>query len=292
MEAPDFAAEIQELEIQIEELETRNSVPRGLELGFVADGMDPSILEMLKSAQDPALAARTSQWTKDKLTQIQLENVDRMFGVTAFEITNDPSKTMLGLRFDVFNAFERRYTAPHYVVLKRAEKDASKGISGGAEANVEQNNQWSIFKSTLPKYIPFNELATKYLPRIFNSDPVRDPNLKAFSDEIYDQLDKIELKRSQVQTVRAKCADLYNNDVVVRCDLNVHKITLAVKGQIEIIAVTDLDHVTSAVVIDETARMKPVQVRTFEQLLTHADASDLSATLLSVVAKTLELLES
>lgn len=286
MDDVDLEEEIRELEIQIEELEMRNLVPIGVSIYHSIDGMDPMISQLLIQSQTQKQPTQTSKRTKETLEKIQLENVNRMFGVTSFQITNDQSNNLLGLRFDVFNQFECKYVAPHYIILK---KGTPEGYGVKDVSTIPNNEIWTIFKSTLPKYIPFNELAKEHLLSSIQ-DPTSNEELKEFTSIIYNQLDKIEIKKSQIQSLQLKCREKYGQKVHIKYDLNVYKVTITILGRIEIIILTDLDSVLSAVVIDDERKVTLTQRRVFEQLLGHSSAIQLDQSSFTVINKLFDLI--
>lgn len=282
--------EIRELEIQIEELETRNLIPIGISTDFSAiDALDPTISKLFIESQTPKLGERVSKRTRNTLEMIQLENVNRMFGVTSFKITNDSDNTLLGLRFDVFNQFKSQYVAPHYIILKKIVSNLSLKDTNQLENTTAY--VWSIFKSTLPKYIPFNELANKYLPFVDLENPLKGIYLGEFTSEIYNQLDKIEIKKSQIQSLQSQVELQYGNQVHIKYDLNLYKVTITVLGRIEIIILIDLDSVLSAVVVDDKREINSSQRRAIEQLLTHSNANQLNEIGVVVIKKIFDLVD-
>lgn len=111
--------------------------------------------------------------------QVLLENSYRILGVTFFPVLDPnelefnadtqemmPRREMLGIRIDIFNEFIKKFESPSYILLKRQLK-----------AKI-----WSIFKHTIPNYIP--------LLKIFNDITLNGncegyEDIYLFSKEIY-----------------------------------------------------------------------------------------------------------
>ncbi|GMF08756.1 unnamed protein product [Ambrosiozyma monospora] len=87
-----------------------------------------------------------------------------------------PNDRYLGIRFDVFDRKYSRFVSPHYIILKRVVK----------------NDNWEIFKTTLPKFIPYRAIALKYL----NTDLFR------FASEIRENLIQLQLKKNAFLTIQ------------------------------------------------------------------------------------------
>lgn len=119
-------------------------IPQPLEHEF----FDLSILDFFKTDEVPKTKpSLDDELNRDEATlqRINTENLYRLNGVTAFAV-NDESVhgitrvedlRQLGLRFDLFNTKVGKFDKPHYIILNKEEK----------------NNNWFIFKKTVPGYI-------------------------------------------------------------------------------------------------------------------------------------------
>lgn len=82
------------------------------------------------------------------------ENIFRFGGITAFPINKflfSPDDEILGVRFDTFSHSQKTYLKPHYAILRKV---LMKGFP---------ESRWSIYRHTLPLYIPLTEYAKELL---------------------------------------------------------------------------------------------------------------------------------
>ena len=82
---------------------------------------------------------------------ILYENIFRFGGVTSFPINTflfDDNDEIIGLRFDIFSHYKRKFITPHYVILRKM-KNTQKGI--------ETTMKWEVYRHTLPVYLPISE---------------------------------------------------------------------------------------------------------------------------------------
>lgn len=261
-------AEIEELELQIEELKGRNLA--SLQIDNSRNAMlDPVVADLLfsqsQSQKQAARPKRLSKKTKQTLEQIQLENIERMFGITTFKIANDTNGQMLGVRFDTFNNFLKQYQPPHYLILRQEQ------VKEQAE-----ETSWTVFKSTLPKYISVGDAPLN------DQDSIID-----FCLPVHDQLEKIETKRSMCLSLRNMVYELaQGQDVTVKFDLNVYKCTITILNKVELIVLMDLDSVLSCIVVDDERKITPDQKRAIEQMIVHTDdVSQLDSICLQMISK-------
>lgn len=94
------------------------------------------------------------------IQKIQTENVFRFNAVTMFPVSNDEHSEFLGIRFDVYNAFERKFTQTHYIILKQQaiEPPSKQGLMPDPA-----HFKWVLFQTTIPKYISVGEIYHRYL---------------------------------------------------------------------------------------------------------------------------------
>ncbi|VEU23689.1 DEKNAAC105064 [Brettanomyces naardenensis] len=175
---------------------------------------------------EQAESLQNYQSLKNKyLEDIQLENCYRLGGITAFPV-NDPSgkeDRFLGIRYDVFDPYRSKYTSPHYIILKKTVK----------------NNDWFVFKTTLPKFIPINTLASQYL----NIDMFK------FVSEIRRHLLQLELKRSVFTSISEKLVPPSRID----SDLSFTKVNVNVLNKFELVLVCGPSEITSVIVIGQNS---------------------------------------
>ncbi|CCH41677.1 Central kinetochore subunit MCM21 [Wickerhamomyces ciferrii] len=123
-----------------------------------------------------------AQQKQAKLDQILLENIYRMFGITAFPVS-DPSKgikrELLGIRIEIFNETESKFETPHYLILEKNVKTL----------------KWKIFKHTIPIYLKLEQLVEDY-------DDLSDYKLYEFCCKLRDDLSKISYKHQIVERIR------------------------------------------------------------------------------------------
>ncbi|GMG44114.1 unnamed protein product [Ambrosiozyma monospora] len=185
---------------------------------------------------------------------VQLENIYRLGGITAFPV-NDPDSNFvqnpkkkdssvplfvtdddddeehndirgidqpkdryLGIRFDVFDRKYSRFVTPHYIILKKVQK----------------NDNWEIFKTTIPKFIPYRAIALKYL----NTELFR------FASEIRENLIQLQLKRNVFLTIQEELESPSKLDY----DLGFTKVSINILGKFEMIVICNLYKITNVIV--------------------------------------------
>lgn len=121
--------------------------------------------------------------TTEKVNNIILENIYRMFGITAFPVS-DPSKKvkrdLLGVRIEIFNESLLKFETPHYIIFEQNSK----------------TGKWMIFKHTIPVFIQIYEIAKEY-------DELSDiDQLFQFLQNIRKILNKTSLKHQVVESIR------------------------------------------------------------------------------------------
>lgn len=119
-----------------------------------------------------------------KVRNIILENIYRMFGITAFPVS-DPSKNtkrdLLGIRIEIFNETLLKFETPHYIILQRNQK----------------SGKWDIFKHTIPVFIQIHEISKEF-------DDLSDDELFGFLERIRHILNKTSFKHQVVENIRNK----------------------------------------------------------------------------------------
>lgn len=171
---------------------------------------------------------------KSQVSQIQIENVLRFNGITVFPISNDPTKQFLGLRFDVFNRYLSRFTKSHYIILKQIDVITNRGSikvqeSSSNTATTTNDQKWTIFQTTIPKFIPINEIFNKYLQSVnthHQSNTNVPPNfnkINKFSMHIYEHLCQMEDRKSLGLQLRDKYT---TQSIKVSFDISATKITV------------------------------------------------------------------
>lgn len=130
--------------------------------------------------------------TTGKVNNIILENIYRMFGITAFPVS-DPSKKvkrdLLGVRIEIFNESLLKFETPHYLIF---EQNAKTG-------------KWIIFKHTIPVFIQIFEIAKEY------DELSGTEQLFQFLQTIRRILNKTSFKHQVVESIRQKYSENITN---------------------------------------------------------------------------------
>lgn len=142
----------------------------------VADLIDTDIL----SSPSKRRRIANSTATQNLEEKAQLENIYRMFGISAFPVV-DPGDLalnngqteavdkMLGIRIEIFNETTRNFESPHYLILKRNPK----------------NESWELFKHTVPTYLNVEHIFDSTNPGGFI---VNDTDVYIFATKVYRKL--------------------------------------------------------------------------------------------------------
>uniref|UniRef100_U9U0E2 Uncharacterized protein n=1 Tax=Rhizophagus irregularis (strain DAOM 181602 / DAOM 197198 / MUCL 43194) TaxID=747089 RepID=U9U0E2_RHIID len=96
-------------------------------------------------------------------------NAYRLTGKTIFPV----KENRIGLRFETF--YNAKYLEPYYIFLEQNQ----------------ENEQLSIFRHTLPHFIPLDELEAKYLNKDMNK----------FANMVDDYLQAFVMRREEVRTL-------------------------------------------------------------------------------------------
>jgi central kinetochore subunit Mal2/MCM21 len=119
---------------------------------------------------------------KDKTKNVLLENVYRMFGITAFPV-KDPSRPnaseLLGIRVEIFNEFELKFETPYYIILKQNPKTM----------------KWVILNHTIPTFVQLRSLATSY-------DDLSDNELLRFVRHVRSVLELTSMKHQMMDYIK------------------------------------------------------------------------------------------
>lgn len=169
-----------------------------------------------------------------QIPKIQVENVYRFNGITVFPLSNDPSGEFIGIRFDVFNTYSRKFTTCHYIILKQfeIENDEKQSIS----LNGDSEWRWEVFQTTVPKYIPVEDLANSYLNLLHVREQTTENSVPGFNRinklamRIYEHLVLLEERKSIVLQLK----ETYSNTdkVHIKSDLAVSKIEVVVSHSV------------------------------------------------------------
>ncbi|KAF6011121.1 hypothetical protein HII12_002715 [Brettanomyces bruxellensis] len=151
---------------------------------------------------------------------IRLENCYRFGGVSAFPVNVPPGESgeYLGIRFDTFDTCKKTFVLPHYIILKKNPK----------------NNEYFVFKSTVPKFVSVDDLAAEYL----NCD------LKKFVFSIRKRLIEYQLRRSAF----IKLAQSLPKSSL-KSDLSFSKINICYSTHLEIVLLCGPTKIDSAIVL-------------------------------------------
>ncbi|QPG73018.1 hypothetical protein FOA43_000322 [Brettanomyces nanus] len=158
------------------------------------------------------------------LDKVQLESCYRLGGITAFPV-NDPSADdedrFLGIRFDTYDVYSGKYTTPHYIILKKRVK----------------TNDWYVFKTTVPNFIPVNALSTQFL----NTEMFK------FVSEIRRHLILLQVKKSVFGVLSLKLQTPSRLD----SDLSFTKVNINVQNKFEIVLICGEKSISSVIVIGD-----------------------------------------
>lgn len=150
--------------------------------------------------------------------EIMMENCYRLGGITGFPVYSPENEWLRGIRFDIFDSYNRKFVKPHYIILKRKIK----------------SDDLFVYKSTIPDYIPVNALAYKYL----------NISYRIFAQEVRKQLVLYQLRKSTFDEI----ADQFKGKITFNPDISYTKIQVNM-GYFEIIFVCGLSSIESVIII-------------------------------------------
>jgi hypothetical protein len=235
-ELDNLRAEISELECEIEELEKGNYSDNEKEIlisDFGTNEIDQLLYDILNEPPygeiiNGTRILRTQELEilhDEHIEKIQLENVLRLNSITVFPISNDEKNEFLGIRFDVFNTFTKKFNISHYIILKQMEYEQ---ISMKELDTVnDQRWRWEIYQFTVPKFIPIREFANKYLSGDYDHHEVNDKNIPGF-EQIHKFAESVFEELTQLESIRAlilEIKDHFKNDP--RVEINSSDIALS-----------------------------------------------------------------
>lgn len=120
---------------------------------------------------------------------ILYENIFRFGGVTSFPLNPflfDDNDEIIGLRFDIFSHYKRKFITPHYVILRKI-KNTEKGL--------ETTMKWEVYRHTLPVYLPISE----YSEYLHEHEEV---TFSKFTQQIREHLIQIQYKHDKFDFLR------------------------------------------------------------------------------------------
>ncbi|ODQ44462.1 hypothetical protein PICMEDRAFT_13659 [Pichia membranifaciens NRRL Y-2026] len=194
-----------------------------LDMGEIVDGR-----RILRSKELQALHG-------DEIPKIQIENVYRFNGITMFPISNDPERIFIGIRFDVFNSYLKKFTTCHYIILKQldieaSEKEQQLQISPETKAG-NFNWRWEVFQTTVPKHVPIGDVARDYLSVEHTREPASDAapvpsfnRMNKFAMHIYEHLSLLEERKAFAYKLQGQYAS--TKRVLVKFDPAVCRIEI------------------------------------------------------------------
>lgn len=188
---------------------------------------DPEVARILEEAN-----RATKKSSPQETANILYENIFRFTGITAFPINKallSADEEIFGIRFDTYSNHERRFVAPHYVILKK--------IPHEKEPN---HHRWSVFRHTLPVYIPVNE-AESVLE--YGQEEI-DKSVVKFSKLIYGYLSQTQMKHDIFAAV-----SLNPHIRRVEKDLACHRVRLFLESGQELVIHCDSTSVILAEVV-------------------------------------------
>lgn len=188
---------------------------------------------------------------ESQIPKIQIENIFRFNGITIFPISNDKNGEFLGLRFDVFNSYLKKFSTCNYIILKQFQ------IETNGKTNTSKNKnewKWSLFQTTIPKYIPVFDLANTYLEISHYRDNTTSDilsnqipgfnRINKFSMHIYEHLFQLERRRTIIYQLKDQYTNKQLHQVQIKSDLAVSKIDIAISklGKLTLL-IDDATHV-------------------------------------------------
>ncbi|RLV96513.1 Central kinetochore subunit MCM21 [Spathaspora sp. JA1] len=158
--------EIKTLEEEIEQQQTNHKVkePAIVDIPDIIkhSHFDPSISSYFKEPEEDT--DMESHDATDHTTPIQqdlelrenilYENIFRMTGITAFPVNQYSEDELLGIRFDTYSTSTNTFKTPHYMIL---QKNNIISNSDKEQSLTEEGKIWSVYKHTLPSYVPLLE---------------------------------------------------------------------------------------------------------------------------------------
>lgn len=188
---------------------------------------DPEVARILEEANKVKKKS-----SPEETASILYENIFRFTGITAFPINKSllsADEEVFGIRFDTYSNHERKFVAPHYVILKK--------IPHEKEPN---HHRWSVFRHTLPVYIPVNE-AESVLE--YGQEEV-DQSVVKFSKLVYGYLSQTQMKHDIFAAVSL------NPDIRrLEKDLACHRVRLFLESGQELVIHCDISSVILAEVV-------------------------------------------
>lgn len=176
----------------------------------------------------------------EEMSKIQAENVFRFNGITVFPISNDPNGDFLGLRFDIFNIFHKQFVSPHYIILKQLEATNDNSKTNTISTEKQPMWKWSVFQTTVPKFISVAELALTYLVTTTHERETSDwfdngtpfipgfNRINKFAMRVYNELVQLETRRACVLNFAHKHAG--NSKITVDWDTSVSTVRVQIFG--------------------------------------------------------------
>lgn len=259
--------DIRELELEIEELENEEGIEADQQIFQESDDdddddkidlnsigeVDDLIYDLLKADTvieptdiiDGRRIIRSNELKElhdVQISKIQIENVLRFNSITTFPISNDPNRYLLGLRFDVFNNYLKKFTTCHYIILKQVEIEPNDDSNNKTQTETstitsKEYYKWEIFQTTIPKYVPIEEIARTYLNLshdINNKHQERGSivgfnRINKFAMHVYEHLIIVEERKSLVLSLKEYFSQKrYRNRINVVFDLSVNKIDIII----------------------------------------------------------------
>lgn len=204
----------------------------------VHEYFDESISTFFRNLPKPKAATKKAKNDASGLREkVILENVYRLYGITAFPVNDSNPDTpkhsvddsMMGIRFDLFDRMESRFLVPHYIILKRKPK----------------NNEWMVFKTTLPAYIPLQSLSDQWL----NVD------LEKFVKEIRRHLVCVQNRRQLFAKIQVRLQEMGGK---LESDLNCSKVKITLQSKITINLTCSPSAVTNVTVSDPQNNLETI----------------------------------
>lgn len=169
-----------------------------------------------------------AELTVELKENILYENIYRIGGITAFPLNQylfEDDDEVLGLRFDMFSHTKQTFLTPHYVILRK--------ISTSNKQTETTKQTWSVFKSTLPVFVPVDD----YAAPLATADD-EDTALTEFSTRIRSFLTKLQYRHDkfdQLLSLKFSQFGIESNTTLITNldkDLQAQRVTLSIAHRV------------------------------------------------------------
>lgn len=167
---------------------------------------------------------------------ILYENIYRFGGLTTFPLNNflfENAEQVLGLRFDSFSHYTKKFLTPQYVVLRKAHY---------SQKGTDTTLKWEIYRHTLPVYIPVSEYSNLLLEH-------EETGLQNFALKVKKSLMEVQYKRDKLDSLQEL---KFRHTLDTTCSRQERLVVVGVEKDLscKTIKITLLSHQKRAPVID------------------------------------------